>query len=61
VLGNAKNIEKVAYDLKSKERCPFIAMLQALMLRQIMMLDSNRVVFKATAEERETVHQKFKT
>ena len=36
-------------------------MLEALMLRQIMMLDSNRAVFEATAEERETVHQKFKT
>jgi len=36
-------------------------MLEALMLRQIMMLDNNRVVTKATAEERETVHQKFKT
>ena len=31
------------------------------MLRQIMMLDNNQVVTKATAEERETVHQKFKT
>jgi len=31
------------------------------MLRQIMMKDSSRTVFKATEEEREIVDQKFKT
>jgi len=31
------------------------------MLRQIMVKDSGRKVFKATAEEREAVDQKFKT
>jgi len=36
-------------------------MLKALMLRQIMMEDRNRKVFTATAEERGTVDQKFKT
>jgi len=36
-------------------------MLKALMLRQIMMKDRNRNAFTATAEEWETVDQKFKT
>ena len=36
-------------------------MLKALMLRQVMMEDSNRKNFAATAEEREVVEQKFKT
>ena len=31
------------------------------MLRQIVVKDSGRKVFKATAEEREAVDQKFKT
>jgi len=49
------------HNLKSRERCSFITMLKALMLRQIMMKDSGRKVFKATAEEWKTVDQKFKT
>ncbi len=36
-------------------------MLKALILRQIMMKDRNRNAFTATAEEWETVDQKFKT
>jgi len=36
-------------------------MLKAFMLRQIMMKDRNRNAFTATAEEWETVDQKFKT
>ena len=36
-------------------------MLKALMLRQIMMEDSNRKVFTATAEEWRAVEQRFKT
>ncbi|KIM36710.1 hypothetical protein M413DRAFT_31540 [Hebeloma cylindrosporum] len=37
---NFKNIQIVAHELKSRERCSFITMLKALMLRQIMMEDS---------------------
>ena len=47
-------------DLKKREHCSFIAMLKALMLRQVMMHDSGREVFEATTEEREAVDQKFK-
>ena len=36
-------------------------MLKALMLRQIMMEDSNRKVFTATVEEWKAVEQRFKT
>jgi len=35
-------------------------MLKALILRQIMMIDSSRTVFKATEEERKAVDLKFK-
>ncbi|KAM6495139.1 hypothetical protein JOM56_009762 [Amanita muscaria] len=59
--GNPKNIENVACDLKSRERCSFITMLKALMLRRIMMKDTSRKVFTATPSEWETVDQKFKT
>ncbi|KIM42704.1 hypothetical protein M413DRAFT_444376 [Hebeloma cylindrosporum] len=59
--GNTKYIENVAYDLKSRERCSFVTMLKALMLRQVMMKDGNsRKDFTATAEEWEAVDQKFK-
>ncbi|KIM42705.1 hypothetical protein M413DRAFT_122048 [Hebeloma cylindrosporum] len=60
--GNLKNIRNVAYDLKSRERCSFITMLKALMLRQAMMKDgSSRKDFTATAEEWEAVDQIFRT
>ncbi|KIL56166.1 hypothetical protein M378DRAFT_172926 [Amanita muscaria Koide BX008] len=39
IQGLVQNIENIAYDLKSRERCSFITMLKALMLRQIMMKD----------------------
>ena len=47
--------------MKSRERCSFTTMLKALILRQIMMKAQNRNAFTATAEEWETVDQKFKT
>ena len=36
-------------------------MLKALMLRQIMMRDNDRKIFKATTEEWKAIDQKFKT
>jgi len=47
--------------MRSRERCSFITMLKALMLRQIVMKDRVRKAFKATAEEWMAVDQKFKT
>jgi hypothetical protein len=54
-------MENVAYDLSKRERCSFVTMLKALMLRQIMMIDSSRKDFTPTKEEWTTVDQDFET
>jgi len=59
--GNPENVQSVTKDLEKRERCSLIMMLKALMLRQVMMQDEGRDVFKATAAEWKAVDQKFQT